>query len=86
MIFNCLQWGFFVLVFLHWQICMSHLVHVGLDAAHKERVGGAECGHQGMQRVLEHRHNTDELQEYSEENSYWVTLNSRSGRNTRNAL
>lgn len=46
---------------------MSHLVHVGLDAAHKERVGGAECGHQGVQRVLEHRRNRDEQQEQSEE-------------------
>lgn len=37
---------------------MSYLVHVWLNAAHKERVGGAECGHQGVQRILDQRHNT----------------------------
>lgn len=37
---------------------MSYLVHVGLNAAHKERVRGAECGHQGVQRVLEQGHST----------------------------
>lgn len=64
---------------------MSHLVHVGLDAAHKEGVGGAECGHQGVQRVLEHRRNTDEQQEHGEEKSHRVTLNSGAGLKTHNA-
>ncbi len=33
---------------------MTYLVHVWFDAPYKERVGGTECGHQGMERVLKH--------------------------------
>lgn len=31
---------------------MTHLLHVGLDAADEEGVGDAEGGHQSMQGVL----------------------------------
>lgn len=43
-----------LLIFLSYEICVSYLVHVWFDAAYKEGVGGTKCGHQGMQRVLEH--------------------------------
>lgn len=36
------------------EICMTYLVHVWFDAAYKKGVGGTECGHQGMERVLKH--------------------------------
>lgn len=36
------------------EICMTYLVHVWFDAANKKGVGGTECCHQGMKRVLKH--------------------------------
>lgn len=43
--------------FLCNEICMSYLVHVWFDATYKKGIGGTQCGHQAMQRVLKHADN-----------------------------